>query len=399
MSIDVGAWRMNVLICPIGSPGFVYPMFGIARDLTRRGHEVRIATNPAFEREVRCAGLKWGIGADAQRTAFSVRTWWAVDGIVQQARLIAEILTSFPADVLLTSELSLGSLLAAEEAHLPLAVMGLAGYTWPTEQSFDREEMAGRLSRAKSVGFLDTLNRARPAVGLPARDWDPERPPFIGDRYLLRSIEQMEPLVCRLPRSVQLIGSCVWTPTGQDRDLRSWLESERDRPLLYVQHGTSFGGEPFWWKLVEAAGNLGVRVVASVGRLRDPPKSVTERHLYVRDHVFQDWVLPYASAVVASGNTTAVLGALSHGRPMLLVPVGGEQPMMARRCAELGVAITLHSGGLTAAQIRDALAELLNHGLARETSRQLQVGFEAVDGPRAVGDALEEIATSSGDRV
>ena len=50
---------------------------------------------------------------------------------------------------------------------------------------------------------------------------------------------------------------------------------------------------------------------------------------------------PALRLVVSHGGSGSVVGALAHGLPMVLLPLGADQPQNARRCAELGVARVL----------------------------------------------------------
>jgi rhamnosyltransferase subunit B len=50
---------LRVIIHAIGSAGDVHPFLGIGTALQARGHEVFMATNPAYEQAVLSSGLKF----------------------------------------------------------------------------------------------------------------------------------------------------------------------------------------------------------------------------------------------------------------------------------------------------------------------------------------------------
>jgi UDP:flavonoid glycosyltransferase YjiC (YdhE family) len=81
--------------------------------------------------------------------------------------------------------------------------------------------------------------------------------------------------------------------------------------------------------------------------------------------------------VVSHAGSGSVLGALAHGLPMVLLPLGADQPHNAARCEAIGVARVLDAVTAQPAEIAAAIAELL----ASEPHR------------RAAAEVCHEIAT------
>jgi UDP:flavonoid glycosyltransferase YjiC (YdhE family) len=54
--------------------------------------------------------------------------------------------------------------------------------------------------------------------------------------------------------------------------------------------------------------------------------------------------------VVSAGTTAPVLGALLGGRPLLLAPAGGEQPLLTGACLRAGAAVRIPPEAAEAAQ-------------------------------------------------
>ena len=141
---------------------------------------------------------------------------------------------------------------------------------------------------------------------------------MLGSVYLLQSVPLLEPLTEHLPDRVRLVGSCLHEPAAPDAQLVEWLHSRSDAPApLYVQHGSVFrAGDTFWSGLLAACDELGIRLAASMERHRGAPPDSCDADRLVRGHVPQQPVLEQARGVVCSANTTAVLGALTHGLPV-----------------------------------------------------------------------------------
>ena len=70
-------------------------------------------------------------------------------------------------------------------------------------------------------------------------------------------------------------------------------------------------------------------------------------HIRVEQYVDQADVLPRCGLVVSHGGSGSLMGALEHGLPSVLTPLGADQPHNARRAAELGVATVLDAASVT----------------------------------------------------
>ena len=51
-----------------------------------------------------------------------------------------------------------------------------------------------------------------------------------------------------------------------------------------------------------------------------------------------------ASAAITHGGFGTTMAALTHGVPVVSIPVNGDQPVNARRCADLGVGLAYGEG-------------------------------------------------------
>src|SRR5260370_23702209 len=225
-------------------------------------------------------------------------------------------------------------------------------------------------------------NAAGGLFGLSASPAGLEASPVLGSLSVLQTVALFEPLTDHLPGRVRLVGSCLHEPEPPDAELVEWLDGAG--PLVYVQHGSVFrAGDTFWPALDAASDELGLRVAASMERLRGAPPASRDARRLLRGHVPQASVLEQARAVVGSANTTAVLGAITHGLPLLVFPTGGEQPALATRLAAVGAAAVLSAS----APSSDGLATLkrvLDDGAEREAARRLRAAFAAYAGPRFV---------------
>jgi UDP:flavonoid glycosyltransferase YjiC (YdhE family) len=87
-----------------------------------------------------------------------------------------------------------------------------------------------------------------------------------------------------------------------------------------------------------------------------------------------------------------VAGALAHGLPALLIPMGADQPLNAARCVQLGVGRALDPIAATPESVRAAAAELLADPACRRAAGRLRDEFAALPGPEHALRLLERLA-------
>ena len=100
-----------------------------------------------------------------------------------------------------------------------------------------------------------------------------------------------------------------------------------DRPFVYVTSGTEPPSVTFPWReLFAAVSGLDVDAVATIGPHVDPAAlGAVPANVRVERFVPQADLLARASAVISHGGAGTVLGAASHGRPQLVVPLFADQ--------------------------------------------------------------------------
>lgn len=389
---------MKFLFCPLASAGFVFPSIAIARALEARGHEVAFVTGIEYQPILEHAGLTRIPRGTKDGPSFQVPTWFKPLSVVLQYRHIEYALEHFRPDVLVTSVLSLGPLFVRELFDIPCAVLGFLPYIWPTGD--DPEEPITELQkrrRWRHQDMLRYLNESRQLFKMDPLEASPAESPFLADLFLQRSIPALEKNIEALPGRVHQIGACLWEPSQADSELEAWLENARaaGQPVLYVQQGRSFDSPAFWPHLIEALSGRHERLAASVARM-DVPTGELPSHWFVRPLVPQASVMSMARAVIASGNTTVTLGAITHGLPSVLISGGSEQPDVAEMLEAAGAARHMRARDVSAAHMSQLMDELSRNKSLRERARVLQRAFAEVDGPQRAADLLEQLASERG---
>ena len=110
-----------------------------------------------------------------------------------------------------------------------------------------------------------------------------------------------------------------------------WERLSPDRPLVYVSFGTQLAPpRRFFERFARAFPDDRIQVVMSLGDWADDPEPLAlPQHFITVRYAPQIRLLERAAAVVTHGGANSVSEALSHGKPMLVIPLGHEQSLQA----------------------------------------------------------------------
>jgi UDP:flavonoid glycosyltransferase YjiC (YdhE family) len=369
---------MRALFCSFDSPGYLYPLVGLALELRARGHQVAFATNLPAAPLLEAVGLERIPRGEREGNSFRVNVHHAAIPIAIDVKHTEYAVERFGAEVMVTHQLCHAPHLARERKGIPVAVMGLFSFLYPLRQPTADSAAEATLQRVRRWRVAETvkvLNRGRALFRLPALDDAEWSDPLLGDLFMLRNVPELLPALAELPPRVHAVGACAWEPPGDRNAAWDALRTrfaEPDAPLLYVQHGRTFGGPGFWRQLVEALAGQPVQVAASLARM--------------------DGEMPHARAVVAGGHSSVVLGACTHGLPSVLVPSGVETPDNAHLLARAGCARVLEPQGLTPDALAGAVRDVMEDREMRTAARRVRQAFARVESFAVTAELVERLA-------
>ncbi|MFI1096038.1 glycosyltransferase [Streptomyces sp. NPDC020917] len=403
---------MNVLLCPLSDGGYLYPAIAVGRELRGRGHHVSVLARAGAAPIAAEAGLPFAAAEEfGGRRAFSA-TWWGRTGVAQY-RATVRAARQARADLLVTSVLCNGALLAAETLDIPVVVIGLAAHLWDYRSGGAGEQSWGRTRENRTAVSLDLYESVREQAGLPPRRTrrpdDPARghpcpgSPLLGEALLLRGDPELEHPGSELPQRVHHVGPLAWEPAADAAETAAIRAhtARRGKPVVYVHLGRFFGGRDPWPQLNEAFTGGPLQAVVEQGRSTDPRPAAGADILLVR----KPWMGPLvdmAELVLTSGTSAPVLGALLRGRPLAVSPNGSEQPLLSWACLRAGVAVHLPKAPDPSQDVRSAAAgpaALLTSALRDEQLRDRAAALgrrlAAAGGPARAADVIDQVVQQS----
>lgn len=154
-----------------------------------------------------------------------------------------------------------------------------------------------------------------------------------------------------------------------------WLLERADRPTIYFTLGTVFHQESgdLFARVVAGLRQLKANIVVTVGREIDPVELGNQpANVRIDRFIPQDVLLPHCDLVVSHAGSGSVIGALAFGVPLVLLPMGADQPLNGDRCRTLGVAPVLNPLTVSSSDVRLAAAEVLDTPSYRQAARRIR---------------------------
>ncbi|MDQ6713212.1 MAG: hypothetical protein M3Z28_08490 [Candidatus Dormibacteraeota bacterium] len=177
----------------------------------------------------------------------------------------------------------------------------------------------------------------------------------------------------RLPSRHHYVGPLgIWEPL---RERPAYLDALGDPWVLISISSQRQDDVVFAEAAVKALANQPVRVVVTLGPEHEPSElSCHPPNARIVQTISHSAVLERALLLVSHAGHGSVMKALWHGKPMVLIPWGRDQPGVAARAQALGVAEVVPREQATAetigAAVRRALAsEEMGRAAARQSAR------------------------------
>ena len=124
--------------------------------------------------------------------------------------------------------------------------------------------------------------------------------------------------------------------------------------------------------VIDALAEVRARVLVTVGRHADPAElGPLPANVHVERWVAQASVMPHAAAMVAHGGAGTTLAALAAGVPLVLLPLSADQPINARRVAELGAGLALDGVPAAVPRLAAAVTRVLEEPGYRAAARRV----------------------------
>ena len=337
----------RILVVTWAGGGNVPPAITLATQLAQRGHDVRAIGTGSLAPRFESDGIPF--------VARELLTEWDPAALARDVHAEAR-----KADVVICDYMLPAALSAGEAAGVPVVALVHTLYTANLDDSGGLHPMGMAIS-------VDALATVRAELHVPAVATFGELLDRC-DTLLVTCPESLDVPSPDRPAHVRYVGPLL-EPPGADA---AWRPPGVDdgRPLVVAGLGTTPMDElPVLQRVVTALGAAPVRGIVTLGDHLDPADLEVPAGVQLSGYVRHTAMLPWASAVVTHAGLGTVLAGLSHGLPLVCLPLGREQPANAEAVARVGAGVVVDptsSPDVMSAAITRAVTDLeLRAGAAR----------------------------------
>jgi MGT family glycosyltransferase len=382
--------------------GHMNPTLSLVAELTRRGEQITYYSSETFRPAIEGAGATCR-GIDAfmsERTPVDTNLVKFAYTLIRTAReilptLLAETRAD-PPEYVMYDSLCIWGRCVAESLRLP-AVASISTLARP-HSPLQREVLAGTLSiLPSSISMIVEGRHALRAFNAISkqlqRTYQCSRIGLsdaynnLADLNIVYSISELQAWPNAFDDRFKFVGPCL-----SDRGEAPAFPFEElgDQPLIYVSLGTVFNARvDFYRRCFEAFANPRYRVVMAIGdKINQRLLGEIPGNFIVRPTVPQLEILRRAALFITHGGMNSVNEGLAADVPLLLIPQGADQFLIARRVQQLGAGVSLRNP--SAGQVRDTAEELLANPAYRQQSANLGAALRTTGGPPAAADAIEQ---------
>ncbi len=192
------------------------------------------------------------------------------------------------------------------------------------------------------------------------------------------------------------VGPAIGDRVEQDFDF-----SKVTTPLIYISLGTLLNtSATFFRKCIDAFRDETVSVIISIGKtIKKEQLGEIPDNIFIYPFVPQLKILKRASLFITHGGMNSVNEALYYGIPMLIIPVGNDQPRVAQQIEDLHLGRYLKKKTLTPDILKDNAKRILKDMSYKENIIPFQKKSQATGGNAAIAEMILDALSQKGNSL
>ncbi|WP_395743363.1 glycosyltransferase [Prosthecobacter sp.] len=406
----------DILLLPFGSAGDVFPFIWLGRQLTARGHRVRMITACLFEDHARRAGLEFiplGEQDEFEKMIRDPRIWKSGIGTKVVFEFAAQSVEPYlaaiescgKADLMLAPMTAFAGRLAREKHGIPLITVHLQPAVFlsvhetpllhPAMRFFNKLPVWLKkavlalpnpvdLFALPKVRRICLANGVRPPRSLWREWWDSP------DGVLVLFPEWFAPPQPDWPANL-----LQWTFPLEDLakeqvlepELRAFLENG-ERPVVFTPGSANVQAARFFAVAAEAVRRIGCRAVFVTREPKQVPPDQPASILTVAYAPFST-LLRHAAAFVHHGGVGTMSQGFGAGVPQLIMAMAHDQPDNADRLERLGAGRGLSVRQFTPERVGRELQHLLHDPAIHQAAQACAARLRQAPAPEVLLEWIE----------
>lgn len=408
------------IICPAVA-GHLNPMTTLGYELQRRGHKVTVIGILDAENKARAAGLDFKAIATSEYPSGSMAQIsdelgklsglaalrYTINSLqkstvtlLQQA---PQTIKEAGIDALLVDQVSSAGGTVADYLGIPFMSVSSAMMLnedtsippFNTSWSYSPTEWAKIRNKFGYILLSRVRKPIRATIAQYRHDWN--LPPHHSQNDVYSSLAQLcqQPAEFEFPR--ENLPRCFhFTGAYHSPVSRAAIDFPYEKltgqPLIYASMGTLQNRlMGVFETIAQACTGLDAQLVISLGGgSQESVPTLTGTPLVVRNAP-QLELLQRASLSITHAGLNTALESISHGVPMVAIPITNDQPGVAARIVWTGCGETIKLQGLNASKLRTAIEQVLGKDSYRNNAIRLQIANQQAGGVKKAADIIEQV--------
>ncbi|AGF55799.1 MGT family glycosyltransferase [Clostridium saccharoperbutylacetonicum] len=388
----------KVLFLSISAHGHVNPTLGLVNELIKQGEEITYFCSEDFREKIEKTGAEfksYRVEAKKHNTSDNM----GIDKILDYINEILKLNDKIIKDILdqikdrkfdyiiYTAMFPFGNAIA-QILRIP-SVSSFAVFATPKELMYQHKELADE-KLIRSHPAIDTYKNVSKQL---KEFYNVEMPHNIFELFFNKgdiNIAYTSKYFVAHPEyydeSFKFIGPPIY---DRKENLDFPFEKLEGKRVVYISLGTVFNNTDsnlydIFFKTFANTDNIVVMAAYNV----DLSQFDIPHNFIVRNYVPQSEVLKYTNVAITHAGMNSTSDLLYNNIPFVAIPIGADQPYMAKRAEELGATISLDKDNLTPEILRNSVEKVLTEPSYLENIKKISSSFKRAGGYKK---AVEEI--------
>lgn len=416
------------IFAPMPFTGHVNPGLPIARELVKRGHDVRWYSTPRFRNAIEGIGARYvpfreampldeenveGLFPDRPKDGikqlrYDIKNLFVASMPGMLRDLLAE-LEREPAEAIVGDNASPVVEAVHTKLGIPWAVYGISILALPSRDTapfglalMPSATPMGRLRNRVLYWLVDRVifreandhnEVLRRSAGLPPLGTNIFNFSRSADLYLQGSVPSFEYPRTDMPSNMHFIGASIPAPPADWHPPSWWGELDRRKVVLVTQGTINNDFDQLIRPAIRALSSEDVFVIVTTGSKPAAEVGISPLPWNVRVERFVPYahLMPKVDLLLTNGGYGSIQIAMANGVPVVAIGNTEEKPEIANRVKWAGVGVGLKVRIPSESQIRNAVSHVLNTPTYAARAEALRYEMSGLDAASAGAELLEEL--------
>ena len=392
----------KVLFLSIPAHGHINPTLGLVNELVKQGEEITYFCSEDFKEKIEKTGAKFksyrvelSLFKRKHKTSSDMGPDKLLDYINETLKssdkIIKDILNQIEGEkfdyIMYTAMFPFGSIIA-QILKIP-SVSYFAVFATPKELRSQHKELMNE-NLIKNHPVIETYKKVSRQL---KEEFNVEMSHNIFDLFFNKgdiNIAYTSKYFVAHPEyyddSFKFIGPPIY---DRKENLDFPFEKLEGKKVVYISLGTVFNNTDsnLYDIFFKTFGNTDEVVVMTAYNI-DLSKFDIPNNFIVRNYVPQSEILKYTDVAITHAGMNSTSDLLYNNVPFVAIPIGADQPYMAKRAEELGATISLDKDNINPEILRESVEKVLTDPSYLENMRKISDSFKESGGYKK---AVEEI--------